>query len=260
METISGDGIGGNIHLSVSLCGIVGIAGVVKEAEPCINADACLQAQFSFAELPSSEGIVPAVLEIVETAKFIVVVFPIMDRQQLGLVYQLTGQPAAVLTYRVGDIPQLRATVFFWREVSVEYVYGADTEHLHIGYHLVAAQGVLCNGRYRQQQTESGQQGGFQVHGLMFWNRKRVSKAGTHRLCAPAYVSHTLQGMSLCVRQEIEIIKPLVKFALHLVINDHATLNKAYTDLFLWRIEAAERQVASESEADGYFVRLAAIG
>ena len=113
-----------------------------------------------------------------------------MDRQQLGLVYQLTRQPAAVLTYRVGDIPQLRATVFFWREVSVEYVYGADTEHLHIGYHLVVAQGILCNGRYRQQQTESGQQGGFQVHGLIFGTGRGYQKQG-HTVCAPLPMSVT---------------------------------------------------------------------
>ena len=89
-ETVGSNGIRGDVHLSVSLCRVVGIAHVIEETEPCINSSASLEEQFSLSDIPFSKGILPVILEVVKATKLIVIVLSVMNREQLGMMNQFT--------------------------------------------------------------------------------------------------------------------------------------------------------------------------
>ena len=123
------------------LRGIVAVVGVVEEAEMRPDGTADLESKL----VGRSQNVVLGILELVDSAQFIVVVGSIRYRTETALMGDdLQPRTVANRLHGLADIAQFDARILLGREVGVEDFCWADGEHLG-----TQPRGIACDLRLR---------------------------------------------------------------------------------------------------------------
>ena len=123
------------MQVGTGLCGVVGITGIIQEADAALRLSACLYPP-AVVQLPTmSDGI----SDRDESTEFVTVISPlrcILERQRERRLTIPCGmlEPLAV---RLGDDAQFGARVFLRTDIGIKDVGGADAYHVNLVVNLL---------------------------------------------------------------------------------------------------------------------------